>query len=279
MSANKMVEKRKQTFHLMFCVRNMKAKNFGLVFFCICFTLLVQFTNSKNTNKAAARQSAASAKKVVCRGLNGKTLNTCCTGSPISDYFSNGQKTVCNSYKKNAVLFSSTKEYKLHKLANAKNNSIPLSTSTFCRFCMALKNFNTIISRTIFMIVVKMGTEACLIECLFSNAKLFADDGTVSSDLVSTYLSENLDETWASVVQTAVTNCATNIATIVEAVPSVDVTIKRRVIKTCSITPLLFTQCVIRAVNLDCPSSAQKNTTACKNVLESFTTCDPFATS
>ncbi|CAB3376324.1 Hypothetical predicted protein [Cloeon dipterum] len=189
--------------------------------------------------------------------LISKTLNTCCTGSPISDYFSNGQKTVCNSYKKNAVLFSSTKEYKLHKLANAKNNSIPLSTSTF----------------------LKMGTEACLIECLFSNAKLFADDGTVSSDLVSTYLSENLDETWASVVQTAVTNCATNIATIVEAVPSVDVTIKRRVIKTCSITPLLFTQCVIRAVNLDCPSSAQKNTTACKNVLESFTTCDPFATS
>ncbi|XP_065353296.1 uncharacterized protein LOC135948124 [Cloeon dipterum] len=257
MSANKMVEKRKQTFHLLFCVRNMKVKNFSLVISCVCFSLSVQDTNSKNTNKATAKQSVVSAKKVVCRALNGKILNTCCTGSPISDYFSAGQKTVCNSYTKNAALFSSTKEYKLHKLANAKNNSIPLSTSTF----------------------LTMGTEACFIECLFSNAKLIADDETVSADLVSTYLSENLDETWASVVQTAVTDCATNIATIVEAVPSVDVTIKRRVIKTCSIAPLLYIHCVIRAVNLDCPSSAQKNTTACKKVLESFTTCDPFATS
>ncbi|XP_059482462.1 uncharacterized protein LOC132200774 [Neocloeon triangulifer] len=218
------------------------------------FTITLQVSQGISISVSQQVQKLAAQKtSVICKNLVGQSLRTCCS-TPISDYFTQDEKKQCNSLKVDATLFLWTYEYQLHKSTNAKNNSLILSSTALAK---------------------AFGKQACFLECMFTKKEILVDSALVE-DTAKTVLAANLDDPWKTLVETAITNCSSTITTVTDLVPTIDVTIKAKVSKTCYLAPVLLMQCVLSKVGYSCPEGKIAGGAPCINSLAKFNTCDLF---
>ncbi|CAB3389175.1 Hypothetical predicted protein, partial [Cloeon dipterum] len=142
-------------------------------------------TAVKSTTKSKSEQYA----KVPCSGVNPKLLTSCCE-SPIADFFTDAQKLNCSEKKKRPLLFSATREYMLSKFQDKKTGLIDFSTKRFA---------------------AQIGPRAALAQCLFQETKLMDDSGNIDEEALVSFMTENLDESWQTLISDAITNCKSEV--------------------------------------------------------------------
>ncbi|XP_065348383.1 uncharacterized protein LOC135944995 [Cloeon dipterum] len=202
-------------------------------------------TAGKSTTKSKTEQYA----KVPCSGVNPKLLTSCCE-SPIADFFTDDQKLNCSEKKRKPLLFSATREYMLSKFQDTKTGLIDFSTKRFA---------------------AQIGPRAVLAQCLFQETKLMDESGNIDEEALISFMTENLDAEWQTLISDAITNCKSEVEGV--QTETMDVVIKPRVTKTSSTMPFLYLQCVIRRANANCPTSLQKTNGACKRAFSVMGRC------